>query len=138
MDGFENPSNGSTAGYPDPDFAIGEHFVETDTVHGGRQSMPYFYDNSAAPKSEVTRTITSIKDWTQKGISSLSMWYYGDATNAAEPMYVTLNGSTTVYNPDSNAAKVTDWASWAQSGQYQFAYYRFRRWFARRLRSCVF
>ena len=120
IDGFENPDNGSTAGYPDPDFTFGEHFVETDTVHGGRQSMPYFYDNSTAPKSEVTRTIISMKDWTQKGISSLSMWYYGDATNAAEPMYVTLNGSATVYNPDSNAAKVTDWTSWSLPLQ-QFA-----------------
>ncbi len=112
IDGFEDLGNGSTAGYPDPEFAFDEHYVETEIVHGGGQSMPYFYDNTTAPKSEVTRTLTSLRDWTRKRISVLSLWYYGDQTNAAEPMYVTLNGSTTVNNDDAAAAQVTDWTEW--------------------------
>ncbi len=112
IDGFEDLNNGSTAGYPDPEFAFDEHFVETTIVHGGDQSMPYFYDNTTAPKSEVTRTMTSYRDWTQKSINELSLWYYGDQTNAAEPMYVTLNGSARANNDDAAAAQVTDWTEW--------------------------
>ncbi|GAI53243.1 unnamed protein product, partial [marine sediment metagenome] len=35
LDGYGVATNGSTAGYADPDFLAGEHFVETTIVHGG-------------------------------------------------------------------------------------------------------
>ena len=112
IDGYGDLNNGSTAGYPDPEFAFDEHYVETTIVHGGDQSMPFFYDNTSAPKSEVTRTMTTYRDWTQKSINTLSLWYSGDETNAAEVMYVTLNGSARVNNADAAAAQVTDWTEW--------------------------
>ncbi len=111
IDGYEVPTNGSTAGYPDPDFLAGEHYMETSIVHSGRQSMPLFYENSIARLSEVTRTL-SLRNWTEYGVNTLSLWYYGDASNAAEPMYIALNGNAVVTNPDANAALVTEWTPW--------------------------
>jgi len=113
-DGYGDPTNGSTAGYPDPDFFGDEHYLEDEIVHGGKWSMPLFYDNSAG-LSEVTRTLTStssLSDWAQDGFVTLTLWYYGDAANAAEPMYVALNGNAVVTNDDANAALVTEWTQW--------------------------
>jgi hypothetical protein len=97
-DGYDNPLvNGSTIGYPDPDFANGEHFVETDIVHGGNQSGPLLYNNTIASYSEVslgTDQMTIGQDWTQKDIDTLSIWFYGDPNNAGtEQLYVKLNNS---------------------------------------------
>ena len=112
IDGYSDPLNGSTAGYPDPDFNAGEHYLETTIVHSGNQSLPLFYDN-AVGISDVTRTLTSTtRDWTQEGVDNLRMWYYGDAANAPEPMYVAVNGVAVVTNDDANAALVTEWTQW--------------------------
>ncbi len=113
IDGYGVATNGSTVGYAEPDFSAGEHFVETTIVHSGSQSMPYFFDNTTAPSSEATMTLSSLTDWTQKGIGILSLWYIGDAANAAEPMYVTLNSSATVDDDNLNAALVTEWTEWS-------------------------
>ena len=109
IDGYDNPSNGSTAGYPNPDFVIGEHYVETTIVHSGRQSMPIFYDNTAG-LSEVTRTLNA--NWTQNNVATLTLFFYGDAENAAEPLFIALNGNAVVTNSNANAAKVTEWTRW--------------------------
>jgi len=42
----------------------------------------------------------------------LSLWFYGDAANAAERMYVALNGGTAVYNDNANAAQIDEWTEW--------------------------
>ncbi len=77
IDGFGGNSNGSIAGYPYPVFADGEHFCETTIVHGGKQSMPFFYNNNMK-YSEITKTLVSPnRDWTQHDVKTLSMWYYG-------------------------------------------------------------
>ncbi len=112
IDGFGDSSNGSTAGYPEPDFVAGEHYLETSIFHGGKQSLPLFYNN-AAGLSEVNRTLSgSLTDFTQDGVVTLTMWYYGNEENAAEPMYVALNGNAAVTNDDANAALVTEWTRW--------------------------
>jgi len=109
LDGWGDPTNGSTAGYPNPIFGIGEHYMETAIVHGGEQSMPLFYDNSTG-LSEVTRTLNA--DWTQNDVVALTLFYYGDAGNAIEPMYVALNGSAVVTNDDPKAVLTNDWIQW--------------------------
>ena len=63
-------------GYATPDFAAGEHFVETQVIHGGRQSMPYFYDNSAG-YSEAVMPLTYPRDWTEEGVKALTLWFRG-------------------------------------------------------------
>jgi len=110
-DGWEVPTNGSTVGYPDPNFDQGEHFVETNIVHGGGQSMPYFYENNFK-YSEITMTLVSVRDWTEEGVGVLSLWFCGDAANAAERMYVALNGSAVVYYDNPDAALIAEWTEW--------------------------
>jgi hypothetical protein len=69
VDGWDIPTNGATVGYPNPDFAQGEHFVETQIVHGGRQAMPYFYSNGdPAAFSEAKMTLSFPRDWTMHGL----------------------------------------------------------------------
>ena len=52
------------------------------------------------------------RDWTEGGVGVLSLWFCGDAANAAERMYVALNGSATVYHDDPDAALIDDWTEW--------------------------
>jgi len=110
IDGFDDPANGSTAGYPNPAFFSGEHYMEDEIVHGGNWSMPLFYDNSEAGLSEVTRTFNA--DWTQEDVVTLTLFYYGEAGNVAEPMYVALNGNAVVTNDDPKAALDNEWNQW--------------------------
>ena len=106
VDGFDNPAlNGSIVGHANAPFA------EQTIVHGGLQSMPMSYDN-AVGKSEATLTLTSNRDWTEEGVGVLSLWFYGDASNAAEPMYVALNGSAVVTHDNPNAAQIGTWTRW--------------------------
>ena len=111
IDGYGTTTNGSTAGYAEPDFLAGEHYVETTIVHGGGQSMPLFYDNNFK-YSEATMTLVSPRDWTAEGVGVLSLWFRGDASNAAERMYVALNGSATVYHDNPDAALINEWTQW--------------------------
>jgi hypothetical protein len=106
IDGFMDPTNGSLVGYDQPPFA------EQSIVNNGIQSMPMFYDNSAAAKSEATLTLTSNKDWTVKGVDTLTIWFRGNAANAAETLYVTLNGSARVDCDIPDAATLTRWTEW--------------------------
>jgi len=105
-DGFDNPAiNGSTVGHLDPPFA------EQTIVHSGNQSMPMAYDNVVG-KSEATLTLTSNRDWTVKGVNTLTIWFRGEAANAAENLYVALNGSAVVNNDNPDAAQKASWTQW--------------------------
>jgi hypothetical protein len=106
IDGYDNPAtNGSVVGNDPPPFA------EQTIVHGGLQSMPMSYDN-AVGKSEATLTLTSNRDWTVNGISTLTIWFRGSAGNAAENLYVALNGSAVVNHDNPNAAQAGSWTRW--------------------------
>jgi hypothetical protein len=109
LDGFGDPTNGALVGNDVAPFA------EQTIVHTGAQSMPFFYDNSSAGKSEATLTLTDKNDWTVNGVVTLGIWYIGDAANAAEQMYVTLNGTARVNNSNPNAAQEEDWTEWRVS-----------------------
>jgi hypothetical protein len=105
-DGYDNPTiNGSVVGNDPPPIA------EQTIVHSGLQSMPMLYDN-AVGISEATLTLTSNRDWTVNGVNTLVIWYRGAPTNAAEPMYVVLNGSAGVDNDNPNAAQAAIWTEW--------------------------
>ena len=110
IDGYGTTTNGSTAGYAVPDWDAGENYVETTIVHGGGQSMPLFYDNNFK-YSEAAMTLTQ-RDWTAEGVGVLSLWFRGDASNAAERMYVALNGSAVVYHDNPDAALTDEWTQW--------------------------
>jgi hypothetical protein len=113
-DGFDNPTvNGSTMGYPDPSFADGEHFVETQIVHGGSQSAPIFYDNTTASYSEVTANTSDLSigtNWTIGSPDTLSLWIYGDPNNSTtDQMYVKVNNAKVVYDGVLTNA---EWQQW--------------------------
>ncbi len=105
LDGYGMPTNGSIVGYETPSFA------EQSIVHGGRQSMPFSYDNSVG-YSEATLTLTSPRDWTEKGVSTLTIWFRGRSDNAAETLYVALNGSAVVSHDNPDAAQTYTWTEW--------------------------
>ncbi|MDT8300076.1 MAG: PA14 domain-containing protein [Sedimentisphaerales bacterium] len=106
VDGFDNPAvNGSVVGYGTAPFA------EQAIVHSGNQSMPLAYDN-AVGKSEATLTLTSNRDWTVNGVNTLTIWFRGSTGNAAENMYVALNGNAAVNNDNPEAAVRTSWTRW--------------------------
>jgi hypothetical protein len=106
VDGYNNPAiNGSVVGNLDPPFA------EKTIVHEGNQSMPFAYNN-AVGKSEATLTLTDMRDWTQEDVGILSLWFYGDTSNAAETMYVVLNSSAAISHDDPDAALINTWTEW--------------------------
>jgi hypothetical protein len=105
IDGYDDPTNGSLVGYDNPPFA------EQTIVHGGNQSMPMSYDN-AVGKSEATLTLTSNRDWTVNGVNTLIIWFRGDTGNAAENLYVALNGNARVDHDNPDAATITSWTPW--------------------------
>ncbi|MHC4533094.1 MAG: LamG domain-containing protein [Planctomycetota bacterium] len=105
VDGYDDPTNGSQTGHLDVPF------YEETIVHGGDKSLPLYYDN-AVGKSEATLALTSNRDWTVNGVDTLTIWFRGSADNAAETMYVTLNGSASVDNDNPDAAMRTSWTQW--------------------------
>ena len=71
LDGWDNPTiNGALVGYADPPF------TEQTIVHGGDQAMPLFYDNNLK-YSEATFPLTTTRDWTRQGVTTLSLWFRG-------------------------------------------------------------
>jgi len=105
IDGYGIPTNGSIVGYENPPF------TEQSIVHSGGQSMPFSYDNSVG-YSEATLTLTYPRDWTEEGVGVLSLWFYGVASNGAEPLYVALNGNAVVTHDNPNATQVEAWTEW--------------------------
>ncbi len=73
--------------------------------------MPLFYDNSVG-YSEATLTLTYPRDWTEKGVTTLTIWFRGIANNAAETLYVALNGSAVVNHDSPDAAQINEWIQW--------------------------
>ncbi len=104
-----SPGNGTGS-------AVGDEstpsYTEETIVHGGNQSMPVFYDNSILRYSEVEKTLTYPRDWTENGVSTLSIWFRGISDNAAETLYVALDGSAVVNHDNPNAAQIDEWTQW--------------------------
>ncbi|MBA7701102.1 hypothetical protein ES703_109833 [subsurface metagenome] len=108
IDGFGDATNGSLVGYENPPFC------EQTIVHGGKQSMPLFYDNSGTARySEAELPLSPAQDWTAGGAKILSVWFFGEASNTAAQMYVKINGSKVTY--DGDAANLTRiwWQPWS-------------------------
>jgi len=112
MDGYGTTTNGSTAGYPEPDFLAGEHYVETTIVHGGDQSMPYFYDNNFK-YSEATMTLSYPRDWTEEGVGVLSLWFQGRPGSVGS----FTEGPAGTYTMTASGADI-----WDEADEFHFAY----------------
>ena len=71
------PSNGT--GSMVGDDTTGSYTEET-IVHGGSQSMPYWYDNNKqgySNYSEAVLTLTEPRDWTEGNVANLTLWFRG-------------------------------------------------------------
>ncbi|MEJ2653515.1 MAG: hypothetical protein P8173_17530 [Gammaproteobacteria bacterium] len=90
VDGFGVADNGAQVGYLLPPYA------EQTIVHGGVQSMPLLY--------------------TDEGVTELSLWFRGNVSNAAEPLYVAVSNATgasrVVAHDDASAAQFIGWTQW--------------------------
>jgi len=104
-----HPGNGTGSMVGDENTAS---YTEETIVHGGNQSMPVFYDNSVLRYSEVEKTLTYPRDWTENGVNTLTIWFRGLSDNAAETLYVALNGSAVVTHDNPDAAQITAWTEW--------------------------
>ncbi len=83
---------GSTVGNLNPPFA------ERTVVHGGRQSMPFGYDNTQGRfYSETGRDWSPTQSWTAGGVNTLVLWLRGDAAAFAETSAgaILMNGTGT-------------------------------------------
>ena len=81
---YPGNGTGSAVGYLVPPFA------EQTVVHGGDQSMPYFYDNGIPgwlQYSEAAMTLTRSRDWTAYGVKSLSLWFRGHPASTGSFSY---------------------------------------------------
>jgi len=106
LDGFDNPAtNGAVVGYNNPPF------TERGIVHGGTQSMPYFYD-TLFKFSKAERPLNPPQNWIEEGAETLSLWFYGDRSNAPAPMSVVLNGTSGVYHDNPDALRMDTWTQW--------------------------
>ena len=55
-------------------------YTEETIVHGGNQSMPVAYDNNKqgySKYSEVELKLANQRDWTEQGVTELSLWFRG-------------------------------------------------------------
>jgi len=117
-DGLGYAAHGNEPAYPGngTGSAVGDEstasYTEETIVHGGKQSMPLFYDNSVLKYSEAQKTLTYPRDWTENGVNTLSIWFRGLSDNAAEMLYVALNGNAIVTNDNPNAAQIDEWIEW--------------------------
>ncbi len=91
---YPGNGTGSIIGNAEPPFA------ERTIVRSGKQSMPYFYDNSGsagkARYSEAEADVSDLKigsDWTKGGVEVLTLSFYGapeNNANSSDRIYVAL------------------------------------------------
>ncbi|MFH1718232.1 MAG: LamG-like jellyroll fold domain-containing protein [Planctomycetota bacterium] len=98
-------------------------YTEETIVHGGRQAMPLYYDNTGVAGklaySEVELTLGG-RDLTENGGTTLTIWFRGIADNGADPVYVALNGNAIVTADDPAASQIGAYVKW-QIPLQQFA-----------------
>jgi hypothetical protein len=89
-DGYNDSTNGALVGHDNPPL------TEQTIVNSGNQSMPMSYNN-AAGKSEATFVLTYPRDWTEKDVNTLTIWFRGNpAAFAEEPTGTfTMSGAGT-------------------------------------------
>jgi len=106
IDGYGVPTNGSIVGYDGPPFA------ERTIVHGGKQSMPLFYNNTAGKAySEAECTFAVGQDWTKAGSRTLVLFFYGTAGNTGQ-LYAKVNGSKAAYGGNAGDIAIPQWKQW--------------------------
>jgi len=95
--------------------------METDTVHGGDQAVPFTYQNGANASSEAyvdTSNLPIGSNWTKGGAQTLVIYFYGDpnCNPSRDRLYVKLGNTKITYNsnPDNDPANLARerWTQW--------------------------
>lgn len=106
IDGWTNGS-GSTVGHLEVPFA------EQTIIHGGTQSMPFYYANTGGvTSSETDLTLSPAQDWTRAGAQILVLYFRGEFDNAAAQLYVKVNGVRVDYDGNAASLRAPVWQQW--------------------------
>ncbi|MHC4703749.1 MAG: PA14 domain-containing protein, partial [Planctomycetota bacterium] len=110
IDGFGTTTNGALVGNDLPPYA------EQTVVHSGNQSMPYVYD-TVNKISEATLTLVDTRDWTEEGVTELSLWFRGHAASVGS----FIEGPVGTYTMTGSGADI--WAvNGVEADEFHFAY----------------
>ncbi len=120
-DGLGYAAHGNEPAYPGNGSggAVGNEttssYTEETIIHGGRQAMPLYYDNTGAAGklaySEAELTLGGV-DLTENGGTTLTIWFRGDPGNTVDPVYVALNGNAIVTADDPAASQIGAYVQW--------------------------
>jgi len=91
-------------------------YTEETIVHGGNQSIPILYDNNKQDYSNYSQaelTLTAQRDWTEQGVTELSLWFRGYPASVGS--FVESPFGT--YTMTASGADI-----WGQSDQFHYAY----------------
>jgi hypothetical protein len=98
-------------------------YTEETIVHGGDKSMPVAYDNNkqgSSKYSEVEYKLTDQRDWTEQGVTELSLWFRGYSASVGS----FVEGPAGTYTMTGSGADI--WDIGPGAGQYHdefhFAY----------------
>jgi hypothetical protein len=111
VDGFGTTTNGSTVGYTE----AFQPSMEKTVVYDGKQSVPLFYNNTAASFSEITANAANLQagqDWTRHGIKGLTLRFRGDPNNVPQQLYVKINGTKVTYDGSAEDTRLPGWQMW--------------------------
>ena len=92
--------------------------VETGIVHGGRQSMPLYYNNVDEPYySRTDRTWPAPQDWTVNGMDTFELYFRGASDNEPGQLYLLIEDNAgqiaVMTNPDPDAVFTEQWQKWS-------------------------
>ncbi|MHC4423748.1 MAG: hypothetical protein ACYSWR_03655 [Planctomycetota bacterium] len=107
-------------------------YISTE-AHGGDQAMEYVYDSSGSERecaySLATKAYSPALNLVDNYEKAMVLWFYGDADNDSESMWVVLSDGTTdaqsIYgivgtdNPED--IKIEDWRDWNIDMEDQFS-----------------
>jgi len=91
-------------------------YTEETIVHGGSQSMPLSYDNNKqdfSQYSETELTLTDQRDWTEEGVTELSIWFRGNPASVGS----FVEGPVGTYTITASGTDI-----WNDSDEFHYAY----------------
>ena len=111
------PGNGTGAAVGDDTTGS---YTEESIVHSGVQSMPFLYDNNKqgfAYYSEAAKTLSATRDWTEEGVTELSLWFRGYPASVGG----FVEGPVGTYTMTGSGADI--WAvDGVEADEFHFAY----------------
>jgi hypothetical protein len=112
IDGFFLVANGAQVGYIMPPYA------EQSIVHGGAQSMPLSYDNTAGViDSSAELKLVKARDWTTEGVADLSIWFHGRPGSVGS----FVEGPAGTYTMTASGADIWN-VNGVEADEFHFAY----------------